>query len=265
MPIRRLVVPAVLVVLVAAAGAGYLFVRPRLPAAERGRRLAEGTGCYGCHGPEGMRGAANPGRTDLTVPTWEGDLMMFGHDPGDIREWIRDGVTRARAQSQSWRQERDRGALKMPAFKDRLSESQIADLVAFVSAVHGIPEPEDSTVIRGRDRIAALGCIGCHGPGGRLARRNPGSLKGYVPSWDGGDFPELVQDKAEFREWVERGVSRRFERNPLAGFFLKRAALKMPAFERFLEPGDIDDLWAYVQWLRSPTTHHESAEHSHGE
>ena len=141
----------------------------------------------------------------------------------------------------------------------------ISTVVAFVSAVHGIPEPEDSTVIRGRDRIATLGCIGCHGPGGRLARRNPGSLKGYIPSWDGADFPELVQGKAEFREWVERGGSRRFEGNPLARFFLKRAALKMPAFERFLQPGDIDDLWAYVQWLRSRAAQHESAAHSHGD
>jgi mono/diheme cytochrome c family protein len=264
MALRWLVVPAVLVVLIAAASA-YFLVRPRLPAAERGRRLAEGTGCYGCHGPEGLRGAANPGRTDQTVPTWESDLMMFGHDPGDIREWIRDGVTHSRAQSETWRQERDRGVLRMPAFKDRLSESQINDLVAFVSAVHGIPDPEDSTVIRGRDRIAALGCIGCHGPGGRLARRNPGSLKGYVPSWDGADFPELVLDEAEFREWVERGVSRRFERNPIARFFLDRAVLKMPAFRSHLEDDDVDALWAYVQWLRSPAASAEHAGHTHGE
>jgi mono/diheme cytochrome c family protein len=245
--------------------AGYLFVRPRLPSAERGRRLAEANGCFGCHGPEGLRGSANPGRTDQTVPTWEGDLMMFAHDPGDIREWIRDGVTHSRSQSESWRQDRDRGVLKMPAFKNRLSESQINDLVAFVSAVHGIPEPEDSTVTHGRERIAALGCIGCHGSGGRLARRNPRSLKGYVPSWDGADFPELVQGKSEFREWVERGVSRRFDKNPMARFFLDRAVLKMPAFERHLEPGDIDAIWAYIEWLRSPKAQHESMEHTHGD
>ncbi len=196
----RLLAFFVVIVALAACVGGYLFIRPRLPAAERGRRLAERTGCYGCHGPEGVRGAANPGRTDQHVPTWEGDLMMFGHDPEDIREWIRDGVTHAKAQSDTWRAERDRGALKMPAFRDRLSGSQIDDLVAFVSAVHGMPEPEDSTVIRGRERIDALGCGGCHGPGGRLARPNPGSLKGYVPSWDGADFPDLVRDKGEFRE-----------------------------------------------------------------
>jgi len=257
MALQRLAVLAVIAALVAGV-AGYLFIRPQLPAAERGRRLAERTGCYGCHGPEGLRGTSNPGRTDQTVPTWEGDLMMFGHDPGDIREWIRDGVTRKRAQSATWREERDRGALKMPAFKDRLSGSEISDLVAFVSAVHGIPEPEDSLVADGRERIAALGCVGCHGPGGRLARRNPGSLKGYIPSWDGADFPDLVRDEAEFRDWVERGVSRRFERNPMARFFLERAVLKMPAFRSYLGAGDVEAIWAYVRWLRSPETQRAS-------
>ena len=190
--------------------------------------------------------------------------MMFGHDPGDIREWIRDGVTRKRAQSVTWREERARGALKMPAFKDRLSESQIDDLVAFVSAVHGIPEPEDSLVAHGQERIATLGCVGCHGPGGRLARRNPGSLKGYIPSWDGADFPDLVRDEAEFREWVEHGVSRRFARNPMARFFLDRAVLKMPAFRSYLGAGDVEAIWAYVRWLRSPAMQREGDIHSHG-
>ena len=101
-----------------------------------------------------------------------------------------------------------------------------------------------------RQRAGELGCVGCHGTGGRYARANPGSLKGYVPPWDGSDFPDLVRDKAEFREWVEQGVSGRFRANPLASFFLRRASLHMPAFHNHLEAGDVDALWAYVSWLR---------------
>jgi hypothetical protein len=81
--------------------------------------------------------------------------------------------------------------------------------------------------------------------------RNPRSLKGYVPPWDGQDFSELVKSRDEFGEWVERGVSQRFERDRLAQFFLRRAVLKMPAYEKHLEPGDLGALWSYVQWLRS--------------
>jgi mono/diheme cytochrome c family protein len=125
------------------------------------------------------------------------------------------------------------------------------DLVAYVMAVSGMPEPEDSLAARGLERIEALGCVGCHGAGGRLARTNPGAWKGYVPSWDGADFRELVRDSTEFRQWVERGVSRRFEANLLAAYFLRRAVLKMPAYEKHLEPNDVPALWAYVTWLRS--------------
>jgi mono/diheme cytochrome c family protein len=240
---------AVLAVLVA--GLGWAWVtRPLLPAAERGRRLAGETGCFACHGPGGTRGAANPGRSGRTVPTFEGDLMMYASSAQEIREWIRDGVTAAKSGSRTWQTERDRGALVMPAFGDRLSEREIDDLVAFVQAQNGSEVPGDSLALAGMHRAKELGCFGCHGPGGRLARPNPGSFKGYVPSWDGADFPDLVQDRPEFDEWVEMGVSAGFANNPVASFFLDRAALSMPAYRDHLVPGDTDALWAYVQWLR---------------
>ncbi len=147
---------------------------------------------------------------------------MYARSPGQIREWIRDGSTSTRRQSATWREQRERGNLRMPAFG------------------------------RGLARAGQLGCTGCHGPGGRLARPNPGSLRGFVPPWDGPDFPELVRDRREFDEWVERGISRRFERNALARYFLERAVLKMPAHRRYLAPGDLDALWGYVTWLRKP-------------
>ncbi len=225
--------------------------RPRLTAAERGRRLAERTGCFGCHGPEGKEGTANPGRSEKTVPSFR-SLMMYAKNETEVREWIRDGVTAARAKSETWRANRKAGALRMPDFGDRLSSKQIEDLVAYVMAVSGEEAPEDSLAGAGLARVQELGCTGCHGAGGRLERPNPGSLKGYIPSWDSPDFPELVRDRNEFEEWVKRGNTRRFETNPMAMHFLRRASLHMPKYERFLVPGDLDALWAYVQWLRGP-------------
>jgi len=239
-----------LVVVVVACIPALETLRPRLPAAERGRRLAESTGCFACHGPGGIRGASNPGREDKTVPAFESDVMMYAKTPEEIREWIRDGVTKKKAGSQTWRAERDRGALRMPAFRRRLSEPRIRELVAYVMAMSGMPEPSGPRAAHGLARAEALGCIGCHGAGGRLAKRNPGSLKGYVPSWDGEDFADLVKTRDEFEQWVNRGVARRVERNAVARFFLRRAVLKMPAYERHLEPGDLESLWAYVEWLR---------------
>ncbi len=226
--------------------------RRDLPEAERGRRIAEHAGCFACHLAEGTRGAANVGRADHTVPSFEGDLMMYARTADETREWIVDGVTAAKRASAKWRREKAAGALTMPAFGKRLRPGEIDALVAFVEAVAGRPEPADSLTRAGLARADALGCTGCHGAGGRFARPNPGSFKGYVPSWDSRDFSELVRDRAEFGEWVGRGVSRRFAANPGARFFLERATLRMPAFERHLAPGDLDALWAYIGWLRAP-------------
>jgi len=242
----------VVVVVALAACVGLVMARrAQVPSAERGRRLAERTGCFGCHGPGGLRGANNPGRTDKTVPNFQDDVMMYAKTPEEIHEWIQNGVTRKKAASITWRADRDRGTLRMPAFKGRMTEHEIADLAAYVMAVSSMTESGDSLAAQGLRRAEDLGCVGCHGPGGRLARGNPGSWKGCIPSWDGADFPELVRDSTEFRQWVEHGVSRRFDRNPLAAFFLRRAAVKMPAYERHLRDGDVPALWAYVTWLRS--------------
>jgi len=248
---------AVMVVALAAGVAAFSIFAPHLPAAERGRRLAERMGCFGCHGPGGIRGANNPGRTDLTVPGFEGDVMMFAKSPDEIRQWIKTGATEKRRVSESWQEQRRAGAMKMPAFGRRLEKHQIEDLVAFVRASSGSPEPTDSLSAYGLERADSLGCTGCHGAGGRFARRNPGSLKGYLPSWDGVDFPELVNSREEFGEWVEDGVSKRLAHNPGAQYYLKRAALHMPAYRTHVAPGDVDALWAYVQWLRSPETRQE--------
>jgi mono/diheme cytochrome c family protein len=214
-------------------------------------RLAERTGCFGCHIHEGASGAGNPGRLDRTVPSFTGDLMMYVKSDSEVVSRIRDGSTAAKRASAIWKEQRQKGTLRMPAFGRRLTREQIADLAAYVCAMGGRPEPTDSLARRGLDRMSALGCEGCHGAGGRLARQNPGSFKGYVPSWDGVDFPELVLDRAEFGEWVEHGACARLKSNPAANYFLRRAVLKMPAFEGHLGPGDLDALWAYVSWLRA--------------
>ncbi len=180
--------------------------------------------------------------------------MMFAHDTGQIREWIRDGISKARANSVSWQDERDKGVVDMPAFGQKLSDDQIGQLVQLVAAINGKSAPTDSIPLHGYQRADSLGCFGCHGPGGRYSRTNPGSFKGYIPSWGTADFPDLVHDRQEFEEWVSAGISKRFEGNRLARYFLDRGNLEMPAYRDHLKPGDLDALWAYVAWLRSDST-----------
>ena len=95
-----------------------------------------------------------------------------------------------------------------------------------------------------------LAAFAVHGPGGRGATRNPGSLKGYIPPWDGSDFAELVEDDAELREWILVGRPQGLQANPLARFFLDRQAIRMPAFRGLITDEELPALEAYIGWLR---------------
>jgi hypothetical protein len=84
--------------------------------------------------------------------------------------------------------------------------------------------------------------------GGRLSVAvHPEGVSRAIKVAVGDDIRELrAGDRTEFEQWTRHGISDRFERNVFASFFLRRAAVRMPAFDRFLEPGDLEALWAYV-------------------
>jgi mono/diheme cytochrome c family protein len=81
------------------------------------------------------------------------------------------------------------------------------------------------------------------------------SLKGYIPSWDGGDFPELARDEAEVREWILDGSPRRLRESRLASFFIKRQVLQMPAYRGKLTDDEVARLLDYVRGLRTAPSH----------
>ncbi len=269
---RRLLITSSSIVIVLGIAAAVVLratlFHTHLPPVERGRRIAEREGCFACHGPGGLGGVPNAGRREGNVPGFAGhdedpdetqdgghvsdaDHDHASHEDTEVRQWIRDGVPEDRANSKQWQAERDAGAISMPAFGDKLTDLEIDDLVAFVKAAGGARSLATPLQEKGYDRARELGCFGCHGPGGRFSPPNPGSLKGYIPSWDGEDFPELVRDREEFDQWVTKGISDRFDKSPFARVYLDRATIHMPAFERHLQPGDLDAMWAYVEWLQS--------------
>lgn len=246
-----LVVALVLLAIVEGAALAAFFWRSRRVArAEgspvvRGEALATAMGCFGCHGPGGGRPISNPGSQAGDVPGWPGGTwMMWNDDASDVRAWIVNGLPPGRA--------KDEGALlHMPAYGDRLSARELDDLVAYVLAVSQFGTPEDPQAAEGRDVAIRNGCLGCHGPEGRGLVKNPGSLTGYVPSWDGDDWDDLVRDEAEFRAWVLEGAPPRLAGNPVASRFLERQALRMPAYRGRLEEKEVDALYAYARWVRA--------------
>jgi mono/diheme cytochrome c family protein len=137
----------------------------------------------------------------------------------------------------------------MPAWRGRLSPEEVDQLVAYVKAVSDF-DPVPDAIADGRDTATRLGCFACHGPQGRFDTPNPGSLKGYIPSWSGEDFPELARDASEIREWVRDGSPKRLRDNPVASFFLERQAIRMPAYGDRVSEDELRQITAYIDWLR---------------
>jgi mono/diheme cytochrome c family protein len=141
-------------------------------------------------------------------------------------------------------------AIAMPPYRDILGEGALTALVAYVKAVSDFEKPQDAKAEAGRQVALQYGCFSCHGPQGRGALDNPGSLKGYVPGWDGPDYLDLVRSEDEAREWILDGRPRRLRDSRVARFFMERQKVSMPAYREHLTETEVDALLAYVRWLR---------------
>jgi mono/diheme cytochrome c family protein len=243
----RTVLVLIPVALVAAGAAGVGWWRTHnIGAVERGGQLAAREGCLSCHAAAGRPEDPHPEGTGGAPSFSRDDVAEYARDHDEIREWIREGKPRRLRDEEG---DAPPPLLSMPAFRDVLSEQETDDLVAWVVAVSDFEEMPD-LARAGHDLASSLGCFGCHGPGGRRDTPNPGSLKGYIPSWSGADYPELVRDEGELAEWVREGSPKRLRENPVAAFFMRRQLIKMPAFGVAVTDDEIRLIGAYITWLR---------------
>jgi mono/diheme cytochrome c family protein len=209
---------------------------------QRGADLALAQGCLGCH--EG------PGASQVLPRSF---AALDDVDPATLREWILDAMPRRVRNDPELREALEAAAIRMPAWRGRLTDGEVDDLVTYLRALANADLPEDPAVRTGHAVAERVGCFRCHGPGGRGAGSNPGSLKGYIPPWDGSDFAELVVDETELREWILGGRPQRLQANPVARFFLDRQAVRMPAFRGHITEEELQALGGYIRWLRSRT------------
>ncbi|OHE89073.1 MAG: hypothetical protein A3G75_10765 [Verrucomicrobia bacterium RIFCSPLOWO2_12_FULL_64_8] len=243
--------PLGVAVLVAIAGAiayGHYF-RPEIGPAMRGEEVANKLGCFSCHGPEGVSGIRNPGSAARDVPGWEHrKISMYIRKEEDLREWILYG--RPRNSLMAADRMETPGLVRMPAYEKIISTGELDDLVQYLRAVSGWAADIPDIVYEGRKIAADLGCFGCHGQSGMGGMSNPGSLKGTIPAWDGGDFKQVVRDEAELKEWILEGEIKRLWKNPLAWYFLKRQIIKMPPYREHISDLELQKIVAYIGWLR---------------
>ncbi|MBM4062822.1 MAG: c-type cytochrome [Planctomycetes bacterium] len=217
--------------LLALAGAAAWLLRPSptpIHPALRGKLLAEANGCFGCHGPEGQGGVADPLAPGGEIPDWSySTARLFVTSVADVREWIQHGATAAERQRGEGRH---RSIAPMPAYGDRLSEREIDDLSAYFLAVSGWRPAYSEPEYQGRQIAIRLGCFGCHGPSGIGGVRDPFRRQGVVPSL-------LDCDEKRLRSGILHGG--------------RELPIGMPAYHDHLSDAELAQLLAYLKSLQT--------------
>ena len=216
-----------------------------------GLTVAREKGCFHCHGSFGGDGAPNPGIAD-NVPAWQSFSSESMENEDELIEWIMDGAPARLLASETFLQKREEATITMPSYKKIIAPGELKNLIAFYHAVSGTIRPDDEQVRRGLRTAREKGCFTCHGPGGRVDMINPFSVTGYIPAWNGPDYPKLVHNDEELRAWILDGRNTRLEAKRFARWFLGRQAIDMPAYRDQLSEQELQDIMAYIKWLRKP-------------
>lgn len=224
--------------------------QPEVTPALRGEKVAHEQGCFTCHGPEGRGGVADPGARSGVVPGWDGlTVATYALNEAEVIEWILDGKP-ARLKDVDLHAGRQ-PLLPMPAYRGKISAGELSDLMAYFRAVSAFDLNIPALAYEGMLEAQKLGCFGCHGPGGVGGAPNPGSFKGHIPAWDGGEYAELVRDEAELREWILDGYPKRLWDNPAARHFLEGQLVQMPGYRRVLSDDQLAKITGYINWRRA--------------
>lgn len=127
-----------------------------------------------------------------------------------------------------------------------------------------VRHPLETPAMRGAALAERYGCFACHGPGGIRSVPAPGVKDGELPQWDQGMHMMYIEKEEDIAAWILDGRprSRPAEEVPPGGADPAPAAtegilrwpdakIPMPAYRRFLQRGELEDLIAFykaVSW-----------------
>jgi mono/diheme cytochrome c family protein len=165
------------------------------PQVAMGAHLFVQFACSACHGPQG-RGGASPYVPALTKV---GKVLTVAQLSSIIRHGLGESANPKRP--------------FMPVWGPVISQSQVADLAAYIRAglprVHyadPVPVPRDQgSAVAGSALYVRYGCINCHGPNGLGGVPNPQSPDKSIPPLAGQDFRKEFNTDAKIIAFIRSG------------------------------------------------------------
>jgi mono/diheme cytochrome c family protein len=268
---------------------------PKESPEQLGFALVEHLGCLFCHGLGGRQGIVNPNAEREYVPAWDSPEFAKRYPtPEKVRETIREGRFPDKAKDAQgnpipmppWGNRlSDREIDAIIAYIWSLRETPVeshpagglgaeAAESAYLDPIHvdRPPESEDegdhmhappdtgggALVKQGRSMVQYLGCLHCHGVGGREGIENPNAKRKHVPAWDDPEFIERYPVDDGVRWVITAG--RKPDKDPEA----TDDPVPMPPFGRMLSDREMDAIVAYIWSLREhPVSDGHMADHGH--
>ncbi len=110
---------------------------PNMPKeASKGMRVDSKKGCFGCHGPSGRGGLSNPSSFKGIIPGWNGeDFAETVKNEEELKSWILEGYIPRFKESVAASFFIDRAKIKMPSFKNNMTDEELKDLMAYIKWV----------------------------------------------------------------------------------------------------------------------------------
>ncbi len=286
---RFLALLAVPAMLVGVWGTGYAMEDNQV---KLGEDLVEHLGCLYCHGLGGKKGIDNPNAKRRYVPAWDEKEFIERYPVADgVRYVITNGrfPEKARGATSSpipmppWgnrlsEDEMDaivayiwslretptsshakggRGSIPTPDDKAIAARQAMltanGDEAADDTAGQMVPAgPPGSPVALGQGLVEHLGCLYCHGLGGRQGIDNPNAERKYIPAWDEKEFIERYPVDAGVRSVITNG------RFPDKARGAKGSPIPMPPWGNRLSKEEMDAIIAYIWSLReTPVESHD--------
>jgi len=265
------------------AGLGGVALVAETNPAKLGQSLVEHLGCLYCHGLGGRQGIENPNAVRKYVPAWDEKAFAERYPtPEKVRDTIKKGRFPDRdpkangnpipmppwgnrltdpeldaiiAYIWSLRETpmaaHAKGGLGgMETEEESAPESPLTGLMRQRDDMNNEPKAHvkppgaDNPVQLGHDLVDHLGCLYCHGLGGREGIENPNAVRKHVPAWDSEEFVRRYPVDDGVRYVIEKG------RTPAKDPKAEGSPIPMPPWGNRLTKDEMDAVVAYIWSLR---------------